>query len=196
MHGHIFPHFYLCVGWRWPTQANRSFCCLCPCKSAYALCRKRVRDAKIKNKKNNSSTCAHILLAVTTVPLYKHLALNFRFCYTARGGFCFPEEAIQEFHGNQNHRRAFFLGRHPFSSTENKLKNLSNSFCGWKKKCKGLDNILPLSGPNVSRQSIKNVRNYSLILVQTTICNILFVWYLIWMLQILVMVAMGYLLKV
>ncbi|XP_025823573.1 uncharacterized protein LOC112899352 isoform X2 [Panicum hallii] len=25
------------------------------------------------------------------------------FCYTARGGFCFPEEAIQEFHGNQSY---------------------------------------------------------------------------------------------
>jgi hypothetical protein len=41
----------------------------------------------------------------------------FRFCYTARGGFCFPEEAIQEFHGNRNYRHAFsfsVLGNVPY----------------------------------------------------------------------------------
>jgi len=62
-----------------------------------------------------------VLAAVTKMSPYKNLALRFRFCYTARGGFCFPEEAIQEFHGNQNYRHASFnfLGQLTLSSNQN-----------------------------------------------------------------------------
>uniref|UniRef100_A0ACD6ABL7 Uncharacterized protein n=1 Tax=Avena sativa TaxID=4498 RepID=A0ACD6ABL7_AVESA len=41
-------------------------------------------------------SCSKFSPYVTNLTL--SLGLCFRFCYTARGGFCFPEDSIQEFH--------------------------------------------------------------------------------------------------
>lgn len=169
----LFPSS-ACVGWRPPAQANHSFCCLCPCKSAYALCRKRVRAHECKRVFLN--LCLLLLLKCLRI----RILLSVSDSVIQQGvAFAFLKKPFKSFMVTKTTGMHLFIfwGNSPCHLIKIiKRKNFKQLYLQMKESlCKGFDNIL--SVPNVCRLYLNSIWNYLLTSTNYSLQRLL--WYLI-----------------
>ena len=164
----LFPSS-ACVGWRPPAQANHSFCCLCPCKSAYALCRKRVRAHECKRVFLN--LCLLLLLKCLRI----RILLSVSDSVIQQGvAFAFLKKPFKSFMVTKTTgmRLLIFWGNSPCHLVKIIKRILSNCICRWKKVCA---KVLTISCQcQMFVDCISTVSETICLPVRTTLCNVFY----------------------